>query len=265
MLREVVAAGGDASLCEARFVDGLTDEEVEGLFRRARESEYRELAREAERLLSSLTRKAAPAKRKAVAGELDKLHKRVAEISAIDFFGAPGRESVERLIFALDARLHEPEPKGKAMHAQFQTEEVRNRTWTTRKGIHVDRMSSAWLIRRFIDPGASFKFVPAKGYQPGPAELRFDMYDAEFTHEGDRCTFEVLLERFTLKDAALRSIAEIVHDIDLKDAKFARPETAGIDRLIAGVAMGHKDDDVRLTRAAALFDDLYEYFRRKQD
>ena len=126
-------------------------------------------------------------------------------------------------------------------------------------------MGSAWLIRHFIDPGARFKFVPAKGYQPEPAELRFDMYEAEFTHEGDRCTFEVLLERFTLKDPALKSIAEIIHDIDLKDSKFAREETIGIDRLIAGIAMGHKDDERRLARASDMFDDLYEYFKRKLD
>jgi hypothetical protein len=267
VLREVIESGGDASLCEARFVDGLTDGEVEELFRSAREPEYREISREAERLRNSLSKKskASGASTKQLAVELEKLHKRVAEITAIDFFGAPGREAVERQIFALDARLRQPSAAEKAMQMKLQAEEFHDRTWVTRKGIHVDRMGSAWLIRRFIDPGARFKFVPAKGYQPEPAELRFDMYEAEFTHEGDRCSFEVLLERFTLKDPALKSIAEIIHDIDLKDSKFAREETIGIDRLIAGIAMGHKDDESRLARASAMFADLYEYFRRKQD
>jgi len=267
VLREVIESGGDASLCEARFVDGLTDNEVEELFRSAREPEYREISREAERLRTSLAKKskASGASTKPLAVELEKLHKRVAEITAIDFFGAPGREAVERQLFALDARLRQPSLSEKAMQMKLQAEEFRGRTWVTRKGIHVDRMGSAWLVRRFIDPEAHFKFVPAKGYQPEPAELRFDMYEAEFTHEGDRCTFEVLLERFTLKDPALKSIAEIIHDIDLKDKKFAREETIGIDRLIAGIAMGHKDDDGRLARASAMFDDLYEYFKRKQD
>ena len=267
VLREVIESGGDASLCEARFVDGLTDNEVEELFRSAREPEYREISRDAERLRNSLSKKskASGASTKQLAVELEKLHKRVAEITAIDFFGAPGREAVERQIFALDARLRQPSLSEKAMQMKLQAEEFRDRMWVTRKGIHVDRMGSAWLIRRFIDPEARFKFVPAKGYQPEPAELCFDMYEAEFTHEGDRCTFEVLLERFTLKDPALKSIAEIIHDIDLKDSKFAREETIGIDRLIAGIAMGHKDDESRLARASAMFDDLYEYFRRKQD
>jgi hypothetical protein len=145
-----------------------------------------------------------------------------------------------------------------------QLQSFQDRTWVTRKGIHVDRMASAWLIRRFIDPHARFKFVPAKGYQPQPGEIRFDMYEAEFTHEGDRCTFEVLIERVGLSDPGLRPIAEIVHDIDLKDAKFAREEAPGIDRIIAGIAMANKDDETRLVRGSALFEGLYEYFKRKR-
>ena len=101
-------------------------------------------------------------------------------------------------------------------------EAARGRTWVTRAGIKVDRMASSWLIRRFIDPAARFKFVPAKGYRPQPRELRFDMFEAEFTHEGDRCTFEVLIQRFGLDAPGLRSLAEIVHDVDLKDAKPSR-------------------------------------------
>jgi hypothetical protein len=188
----------------------------------------------------------------------------MAEIVAIDFFNAPGREGVERLIFALDARLQEGSPAGKAAQAKQQLQEFRDRTWVTRKGIYVDRMASAWLIRRFIDPHAHFKFVPAKGYQPEPGEIRFDMYEAEFTHEGDRCTFEVLIKRLGLSDPGLGPIAEIVHDIDLKDSKFGRQETLGIERLIAGICMAQKDDESRLARGAAVFDDLYEYFKRKR-
>src|SRR3712207_9391022 len=104
---------------------------------------------------------------------------------------------------------------------------LKGRVWVTQRGVHVDRIASAWLIRRFIDPDARFKFVPAKGYGPEPGELRFDMYEGEFTHEGDRCTFEVLLARAGLDDPALAAIGEIVHDIDLKDAKFGRPEEIG--------------------------------------
>src|SRR5205807_325245 len=106
--------------------------------------------------------------------------------------------------------------------------------------------------------------VPAKGHKPEPRELRFDMFEAEYTHEGDLCTFEVLLVRFSLGDPALQPIAEIVHDIDLKDSKFGRQDALGFERLVAGIAMAHKEDEVRLERACAVLDDLYEYFKRKR-
>lgn len=125
-------------------------------------------------------------------------------------------------------------------------------------------MASARSIRSIIDLDASCKFVPAKGYRPQPGQLRFDMLEAESTHEGNCCTVEVLIKKIGLRDPALCPIAEIMHGIDLKDTKLARPETTGIDRLVTGIAMRHKDDEARLTRASAVFDDLYEYFRRKR-
>lgn len=139
------------------------------------------------------------------------------------------------------------------------------RVWVTRAGMHVDRIASAWLIRRFIDPQARFKFVPAKGYLPEPGELRFDMFEAEFTHEGDRCTFEVLLMRAGLSDPALAPIAEIVHDIDLKDGKFGREEASGIARLVEGIAVANQDDHARIERGAAVLNDLYEYFQTRRE
>ena len=141
--------------------------------------------------------------------------------------------------------------------------EFRGRTWVTRTGVHVDRIASAWLIRRFIDPEARFRFVRPSDRVEGP-EIRFDMFEAEFTHEGDRCTFEVLLRRFALRDRALARLGEIVHDIDLKDGKHAHPETSGLDHLIAGIAMRHKDDEARLRDGAAVLEALYEYFKRKR-
>ena len=183
-------------------------------------------------------------------------------MAAIDFFGAPGRETVEGLLAAVEAGLR-PAADPKAA-PPVSAGDVRGRTWVTRTGVQVDRIASAWLIRRFIDPEARFKFVPGQEYAPEPGELRFDMFEADFTHEGDRCTFEVLLRRFGLEDPALRQIGEIVHDIDLKDAKFARPEAVGVDRLIAGIAMRHKGDEARIEEGGRVFESLYEYFKRKR-
>ena len=267
-LREIVEGGGEASLCEARFVDGLSDDQVEALFQEARGAEYGEIAEEARRLAEMALPEGPIEDGRRTQSEIDvaRVKRRLAEVVAIDFFGAPGREAAEGLVSGVEARMRDKR-LGREMIGNataVRREDLQGKTWVTRKGIHVDRMASAWLVRRFIDPNAKFKFVSPKGYKPLPNEFRFDMFEAEFTHEGDRCTFEVLMERVGLNDPALGPIAEIVHDIDLKDSKFGRQETLGIDRLIAGIAMAHKDDEIRMTRGAAVFDDLYEYFKRKR-
>ena len=136
--------------------------------------------------------------------------------------------------------------------------------WVTREHPKIDRVACPWLIRRFIDPEARFKFVAGKGYRPSDDELRFDMFEAEFTHEGDKCTFEVLLERAALAEPALHAIAEIVHDIDLKDDKFGRTEVAGIRTLIEGISVGTKDDSERIERGSEVLNNLYQYFRKKR-
>ena len=183
LAREIVADGGEATVCEASFLEGITDKEITAMFDAPVESES----------------------------------------TPTDYVG---------------------------------------RTWVTREGVKVDRMASAWLIRRFIDERARFKFVPAKGYKPASGELRFDMYEGEFTHEGDACTFETLLAHFSLKDRSLRHIAEIVHDVDCKDEKFGRDEAAGFAMVIEGIARTYKEYAERLERSAPIFEDLHRQFRR---
>lgn len=267
VMREIIEEGGEASICEARFVEGLSDEQIEALFHAARDADYAQLAEDVRKLFDSLPagKDVTDVRRREVEAALARHGRRFAEVTAIDFLGAPGREAVDGLLAGIEQRLRAKAGGAvKATDARGDRTSVRGRTWVTRTGIHIDRMASAWLIRRFIDPAATFKFVPGKGYRPERSELRFDMFEAEYTHEGDHCTFEVLVKRFHLEERALRPIAEIVHDIDLKDAKFERPEAAGIDRLVAGIAMAHKDDGARLERGAAVFDDLHEYFKRKR-
>ena len=137
------------------------------------------------------------------------------------------------------------------------------RTWVTRADVHVDRIASAWLIRRFIDPKARFKFVPARGYAPRRGELRFDMTGAEYTHVAEDCTFQTLIKRFSLRDPALAALGEIVHDIDCKDELFKRPETTGIQSLIRGIVRTTADDLARIERGASMLDDLYQSFGRR--
>ena len=191
LAREIHAAGGSAMVCEARFVEGVSDEEIEAM-----------------------------------------LHAESIESSA-----AGDQERPERV--------------------------APGRTWVTRQGVFVDRIASAWLIRRFIDPEARFKFVPARGYRPAPGELRFDMFEAEYTHEGERCSFQTLVARFGLDDPALAAVGEIVHDIDCKDEQFGRPETQGVARLLRGIADGTEHDEERLERGGRLFEDLYAAFTHR--
>jgi len=193
------------------------------------------------------------------------LRKRLADIARIDFFGATGRLSAESLVAELETKIAEEKEMPEAQRqADSAAGELKGRTWVTRKGVHVDRIACAWLIRRFIDPKASIRYVPGKGYEPKKGELRFDMFEGEFTHVGDRCSFEVLLAHVGLSDPALEAIAEIVHDIDLKDGKFGREEAAGIAHLIAGIAMANDDDDLRVVQGGPVFDNLYQYFHTKR-
>ena len=262
LLREITEGGGEAVVCEARLVDGLSDEEVRALFNRARDEDYDAIAKEARSIGAELGDQPPPAKRAEAKGQLARLKNRLAQVVGLDFFGADRRPPAEGLLAELEERVAEPatEPAEAASRETHALENLCGRTWVTRQGVFVDRIASAWLIRRFIDPEARFKFVPAKGYQPASGELRFDMFEAEFTHQGDRCTFEVLLEQAGLDDPALRAIAEIVHDIDLKDAKFGRDEAAGIASLVDGIARAHPEDEARLAQGVALFENLYASF-----
>jgi hypothetical protein len=267
MLKQVVGDGGEGMICEARLVDGLSDQEVRALFNKAREADYDAIASSARELREILTKDMNAAARAGANARLAKLKVEATRVSGIDFFGADGRETVDGLIGGLAAQLREDEPMDTGQDKTPErggTDALKGRVWVTRQGLYVDRIASAWLIRRFIDPQAQFKFVPAKGYVPRPDELRFDMFEAEFTHEGDRCTFEVLLARIGSTDPALTAIAEIVHDIDLKDGKFGRDETSGISRLIDGISVLTKDDAERLERGVTVLDDLYASFRRKR-
>ena len=229
--KEIAAGGGEASVCRAAFVDGLTDPQIEALFRAARDAEYAEVTRAAEQPDS--------------AAHAARLERRLREIGALDHFGAGGRKTAEAAVAKLKARRTTRRAAARPRRGQ---------TWVTRPDVHVDRIASAWLIKRFIDPKAGFVFGDVR-----EGAVSFDMFDGDYTHEGDRCTFETLLQRFGLEqDDALRAIAEMVHDVDVKDQKFGREETAGFARLIDGIVKRHARDAARLERGAELLNDLYE-------
>src|SRR5882724_1442854 len=263
--KEIASGGGEATLCESSFVGGTSNEAVEALFHAARGKDYQELANEI-RAASKPLGKAAriiEARRTVAESALARFRRRLGEIVELDFFGGPGREATTSLLANMEERLRQP-ASAAPMPKDTAPRRVKGAVWVTRKGVHVDRIASAWLIKRFIDHDAKLKFVPSKGYAPQDGELRFDMFEAEYTHEGDSCTFEVLTRRFQISDAAVSAIAEVIHDIDVHDGKFGRAETPGVERLINGIALTQPDDEARIALGSKLFDALYEAWRRKR-
>jgi hypothetical protein len=242
LAREIASDGGEATLCEATFLDPETDRRLVDASRTASATAYDEIA--------------AASRGGSSAADHDRLTRRFHEVVASDRFSADGRADAEVALAALATRLSQPgvpvAPPDKPL----------GRTWVTRAAVYVDRIASAWLIRRFIDPEARFRCVAPKQYHPEPDDLRFDMYDGEFTHDGDLCTFETLCRHFALADPPLRAIGAIVHDIDCKDDKFSRDETPGVQLVLDGIVHASKDDAERLARGATLFDDLYTQFRK---
>jgi len=231
--KEITAGGGEASVCRATFVDGLADPQIETLFRTMRDAEYAEVTSAAERVEST--------------AEIARLERRLREITALDHFGAAGRKAAETAMAKLKTQSN-------TRSTRERPRSRRGATWITRPDVHVDRIASAWLIKRFIDPKARFAFGEARD-----GAVSFDMFEGDYTHEGERCTFETLLQRFGLaQDGALRAIAEMVHDVDVKDGKFGRDETPGFERLIDGIVKRHTRDEARIERGAELLNDLYE-------
>jgi len=263
LLAELNAAGADAALLESRFISGLDDHQVRELFNAARNKDYAELQRDIDDAGQALTN-ATPEALQAVRQVLARAQKRFSEIEALDFFGAPGHETTQAALWSLEERItsnEAPASGGEDNMNEAPIVDLQNRVWVTRRNVRVDRIASAWLIRRWIDPRARFKFVGGNDYVPQDGETRFDMFEAEFTHEGDKCTLEVLARRVASDDAALRCVGEIVHDIDLKDHKFGRPETEGVASLLSGLVTGLEDDEQRIERGSALFEDLYNHFK----
>ncbi len=230
---EAASGGGEAFVGRVELVAGLSDEELVARFQRAATAGYA-----------------------ALLGETDvgHLRRRLAESDAVDFFAAPGRKEAETMLRKLENR---PSARRAGRATAPRDLGLAGRTWVTRRGPKVDRLASAWLVRRRVDPRARFRFVDPERYRKRAGELTFDMVGGDFTHEGDDCTFETLLARLGLAEPALAAVAEIVHDLDLKDDKFGRPEVAGIGRLIDGLVAQGVSDEARLEQGLALFDALH--------
>jgi hypothetical protein len=257
MVEEIVLGKGDAFLSRSSFVSGVEDEALIREFNLDRAERYNQIAAEV-RELQKLFRKRAPQENDLMAAEhsLGKLRRQLQEIAEIDFFASPDRGPAEKLLSGLVARVAGFRSGNSSRVEPSEKRNYAGKIWVTRKGVRGDRMASAWLITRFIDPKARFRFTGKSDYRPAKNEVRFDMFQAEFGHVGDKCTFEVLTESFGVRDKAVLAIAEIIHDLDLKDTKFQRPEASGIGMVLAGITRAEAVDESRIAKANDLFDEL---------
>ena len=188
------------------------------------------------------------------------LRERFADIERIDFCNAPDRQAAGAALASLERRLAERVAARSRVATAAGTPrsmtDFRNGRWVTRPRPGVDRMASAWLIRRFIDPNATFAFVD----QPDEADIPFDMYAGEFSHHGSMCTFETLAERFGLREASIGRIGQIVHDLDMKDSRYAALEGPAVGRMVEGLRSMHGDDHVLLEQGMSMFEALARSF-----
>jgi hypothetical protein len=242
--------GGDATLVRVQEIEGMPNQKLIALFNRARDEEYGAIKTALQRFLTR-GRKTDP---EASAVELERLTRQFRAIRDIDFFQSPRGQDVEMLL-----RRAEGTPKKTLV--RLEAKNYRGKTWLTRPRPEIDRVGSAWLIRRLIDPRAKFVFAATV---PSNREiLPFDMVDVEFSHHGDCCTFETLIRRFGIEDRAIRKIAEMIHDADLEDEKFQRSECIGIDRVLKGWAKEGLPDEEILRRGFECFDALYSFLQKR--
>jgi hypothetical protein len=238
--------GGDASIVQAQGIDNISTPQLIGRFAEARTREYQELIRQVREFSDT------PRPKQAV-GRLSRLRSRFQEIVEVDFFASPLQKRVEELLAKADsARVttHIAETR------KINTQDYKNRVWVTRPRPGVDRCSSAWLIRRFIDSKARFAFAPEE--QVPKDSVPFDMFhESGFGHRGDDCTFETLQKDFKIRDRRVKAIAEIIHDADLADEKFGRKEGYGIDEILKGWARQGIPDGELLDRGMQLTEGLY--------
>jgi hypothetical protein len=255
LAQEVPKSGGDATLLKVDRIENMRVDDVIRLFHKARDRGYRPLAERYRKLLPSLDRKATGATASRRDEELARLARELERLREIDFFDAPSYQEVKRLKETIEMRLHPPSAGGAPGTAEIPLDSLKGRRWVTRPRPHVDRIASAWLIKRFVDLEAEFLFAPPEEF---PAEaIPFDAMGAEFGHHGEDCTFETILKRCGLRDRRLGQLAEIVHEVDLRDQKFHRDEARGFDLAIRGLLGALKDDQQVLAHGMTLFDGLY--------
>ncbi|MGA8481031.1 MAG: chromate resistance protein ChrB domain-containing protein [Chthoniobacterales bacterium] len=254
LAKEIVDTGGEATLVRVKDIEGMPHAAIVALFNEARARDYDELFEPLNLLIKdSKARKQSP---ETFSNQLQKLRQRFQEIRDIDYFQSSRGEDLQRLL----QKVEESPKKKPETTIRLRTEDYRSKSWVTRPRPEIDRVGSAWLIRKFIDPGAKFEFAntPAEF----PKAIPYDMFEVELSHHGDYCTFETLIQRFAIRDRAVLRLAEVIHDADVEDDKFRRVEGFGIEQIFKGWAKQGLSDQEILAKGFECFDALYAQFKR---
>jgi hypothetical protein len=263
LVQEIQSFRGEATLLRVDRIETMSDEAIAALFHKARGAEYQAVMHGCREILRQLDRSAGNHRRNAeLRGKLDGLKRELGRVHSIDHLKTPSGERANALWETTAKRLRaseaRPQPTGGRHRSSLPP---RGSTWVTRPRPHIDRIGSAWLIKRFCDPAAKFAF--ADSADAARKGIPFDVLGADFGHHGEDCTFETLVKRFGVKDRRVRAIAEIVHEADLHDGKFTRDEAIGVDLAINALVEATADDDELLERGMALFEGLYAVLKRK--
>jgi hypothetical protein len=252
LAQETRQAKGEALVMRVEQFEGVSDRQLIDLFNQARKSEYAELDAHAAELEKAVTVKKRARDASDVRDTLAKLRKQYLDIARVDYFDCPEAglaaarlDNIERALAPTDSALAKIAPATLA--------EYHDKRWVTRPRPHVDRLACVWLIRRFINPHAAIRYSA----RPEPDEVAFDMHGARFGHVGRHCTFETMLEAFGLDESALRVMAEIVHEIDLRDGQYNHPNIEGIDSILSGWLLANLTDAELEAHGIALFEGLY--------
>jgi hypothetical protein len=265
LTEEVSSLGGEAAFAKVERIETMGDEEIVSLFEAQRANDYAPIATALEALegqMSSLEQQQDPKGLERVKGTFQKLLKDYRAVQGIDFFNCPQGSDLQERLERFEERFTQlaahPQSESPKSAGPRSKEDYQGRVWVTRRNPFVDRMASAWLIRRFIDSQARFEFLETNRMVAAVLNgVSFDVPEGDFTHEQDRCTFEVLLEAFGLRGKVLRKMAEVVHDLDLKDGKFANPQASGVETILLGIRRTAKDDREALEEGIKTFERLH--------
>src|SRR5437899_4097921 len=264
LVQEIQSFRGEATLLRVDRVEPMTDDEIAALYYKVRGVEYQAVVHGCREILAQIDRYRSSHRGSlaAVRTKLDALKRELDRIQSIDYLEAPAGQRARALWETTAKRLRAVETRPRAPGGRHRASlPARGSTWVTRPRPHIDRIASAWLIKRFCDPDAKFAFADAA--DAARKGIPFDVLGADFGHHGEDCTFETLIKRFGIKDRRVKVIAEIVHEADLHDGKFTRNESTGLDLAINGLVEATPDDDELLERGMAIFNGLYTVLKQK--